>query len=65
MSLTAWSHVSVSLLCERVGGGGGSCLCHIGRVSLAVSPVLPGGKALLLGSTAHVSLLCFDEMGAS
>lgn len=45
------------------GGEGGSYLCHIERV--AVSPVLPGGKAVLLGCVAHVSLLCCHEMGAS
>lgn len=40
--------------------GGGSYLCHI---EWAVSPVLPGGKALLLGCMAHVSLLCCHDKG--
>ncbi len=52
-------------LCKVKGGGGEGCLCHIERVSMAVSPLLPGGKALLLGCVAHVSLLCCHEMGAS
>lgn len=37
-----------------------SYLCHVER---AVSPVLPGGKALLLGYMVHVLLLCCTDKG--
>lgn len=38
----------------------GGYLCQIER---DVSPVLPGGKALLMGCMAHVSLLCCHDKG--
>lgn len=63
LSLTAWPHVLESLFVKWWGEGwmgGGSYLCHI---EWAVSPVLPGGKALLLGCMAHVSLLCCHDKG--
>lgn len=37
-----------------------SYLCHVEWV---VSPVLPGGKALLLGCMVHVLLLCCHDKG--
>lgn len=45
--------------CKGDGGVDGGFQCHIkDLLSTLVSPVLPEGKALLLGIVAHVSLLC-------